>query len=156
MFLFKEFNFIVLLKKNYESYIIFDGNLEDNAIEELISKYDNLYVKNDAEIKNIDRIGRRRLAYPIKKRLNGYYVCFEFLAGTDFVTKLEKAYKLDENILRYLSVFMTKKTLLEREDYFRKKIAFAEKLEEERKETPKEETAAVPKAESNTEQEITN
>ena len=54
------------MKKNYESYIIFDGNLEDSNIEEFISKYENLLKKNEVDIKNIDRIGRRRLAYAIK------------------------------------------------------------------------------------------
>ena len=58
------------MKKNYESYIIFDGNLEDSNIEEFISKYENLLKKNEVDIKNIDRIGRRRLAYAIKKKLN--------------------------------------------------------------------------------------
>ena len=127
------------MMKNYETYIIFDGNLEDNTIEELIIKYENILKKNDAEIKNTDRIGRRRLAFAIKKKLNGYYVCFEFLSGPDQIAKIEKVYKLDENVIRYLTFAMDKKSIIEKEDYFKKKLAFAEKLEVEKTESIKEE-----------------
>jgi len=125
------------MKKNYESYIILDGNLEDNPVEEIIGKYENLLKKNDVEIKNTDRIGRRRLAYAIKKKLNGYYICFEITAKPDFIAKFEKTLKLDENVLRYLNVYMDKKTSLEKDEYLKKKAAFAERMEEERKEMMK-------------------
>jgi small subunit ribosomal protein S6 len=128
------------MKKNYESYIIFDGNLEDNNIEEFIAKYENLFKKNEVEIKNIDKIGRRRLAYAIKKKLNGYYVCFEISASPDFIAKLERAFKLDENVLRYLNIYIDKKTALEKNDYLNKRAMIAEKLEEEKKNSMKVET----------------
>jgi len=128
------------MKKNYESYIIFDGNLEDNAIEELISKYENLLKKNDVEIINTDRIGRRRLAYAIKRKLNGFYICFEFISDPTYITRLERVYKLDESIIRYLTFSIDKKTMKEKEDYLRKKAAYAEKMEELKAETMKEES----------------
>ena len=93
-----------MTKRHYESYIILDGNFEDSAIEEIIKKYENLLTKNKAEIKNIDKIGRRRLAYQIKRKQNGFYICFEYIAEPDFTMKLERTYKLDENILRYLTI----------------------------------------------------
>jgi small subunit ribosomal protein S6 len=125
------------MKKNYESYMIFDGNLEDHAIEEIITKFENLLKKNNVDIKNIDRIGRRRLAYAIKKKLNGYYVCFEIISNPDFLAKLEKSLKLDENVLRYLNVHMDKRTIQEKDEYLKKKAVFAEKAEEERKDSAK-------------------
>ena len=140
-----------MIKKNYESYMIFDGNFDDHAIEEIISKYENLLKKNDVDIKNIDRIGRRRLAYAIKKKLNGYYVCFEIISDPAFLAKLEKTFKLDENVLRYLNVHMDKKTMQEKDEYLKKKAVFAEKAEEERKEAAKPEVKDEPyvKQESN-------
>jgi small subunit ribosomal protein S6 len=131
--------------------MIFDGNLDDHAIEEIISKFENLLKKNDVEIKNIDKIGRRRLAFAIRKKLNGYYVCFEIISNPDFIVKLEKAFKLDENVLRYLNVHMDKKTIQEKNEYLKKKAVFAEKAEEERKEAAKPEVKDEPyvKQESN-------
>lgn len=114
-----------MIKKHYESYIIVDGNYEDNVIEEIIKKYEAFFKKNSVEIKYIDRIGRRRMAYAIKKKQNGYYICFEIIASPDVIAKLERTYKLDENIIRYLSTIMDKKTLKEKDDYLKKKTRIA-------------------------------
>ncbi len=119
-----------MLKKLYESYIIIDGNLEDNAIEEEIKKFETLLLKNEIEIVNIDRIGRKRLAYPIKNRLNGFYVCFEILAFTNIISKIERSYILDENILRYLTIFISSKTKNEKEEHFKHKALLQSKYDE--------------------------
>ncbi len=117
-------------KRYYESYIIIDGNLEDSAIDEEIKKYESFFRKNEIEVNNLDRMGRKRLAYPIKKRLNGFYVCFEMTAPPQTITKLEKTYKLDDNILRYLTVYMSPKTIREKEDHLRNKAIIQSKYEE--------------------------
>lgn len=131
-----------MIKKHYESYIIVDGNYEDNVIEEIIKKYETFFKKNDVQIKNVDRIGRRRMAYAIKKKQNGFYICFEIVAGPDVVAKLERTFKLDENIIRYLSVIMDKKTLKEKDDYLKKKsIMAAEAAEKEAKRVESEKNA---------------
>ena len=119
-------------KKLYESYIIIDGNLEENAIEEEIKKNEALLAKNEIEIINIDKIGRKRLAYPIKKRQNGYYVCFEILAPANVITKLERSYILDENILRYLTIYISSITKREKEEHFKNKAILQSKYEEEK------------------------
>lgn len=121
-------------KRDYETYIIVDGNLEDIQIEEIISKYDALYKKHEVEVKNLERIGRRKLAYPIKKKQNGYYICFEFVSDASFIAKLDRAYKLDETLLRFLTIYMSPRTLKEKEDHFKRKALVAEKLEAEQKE----------------------
>jgi small subunit ribosomal protein S6 len=122
-----------LIKKHYETYIIVDGNYEDNVIEEIIKKYDAFFKKNEVEIKNVDRIGRRRMAYQIKKKQNGFYVCFEIIASATVIAKLERAYKLDENIIRYLTIIMDKKTLKEKDDYLKKRTMMAEAAAREAK-----------------------
>jgi small subunit ribosomal protein S6 len=135
-----------LIKKHYESYIIVDGNYEDNVIEEIIKKYEAFFKKNEVEIKNVDKIGRRRMAYQIKKKQNGFYVCFEIIASATVIAKLERTYKLDENIIRYLTIIMDKKTLKEKDDYLKKKSMLAEAAAREQKaaaeaEVPAETTA---------------
>jgi small subunit ribosomal protein S6 len=117
------FNTLILnmVKRNYEIYLIIDGNFDDPAVEEVISKYEKFFKKNGADILNIDRIGRRRLAYQIKRRVNGYYVCFELSASSALVSKFEKTVRIDENVLRSLSAFMSSRDLKEKHDYFKKK-----------------------------------
>ncbi len=128
-------------KKLYESYIIIDGNLEETAVEEEIKKYESLLLKNDIEIVNINRIGRKRLAYAIKKRLNGFYVCFEILSPANVLSKIERSLILDENILRYLTVYISPITKREKEEHFKNKALLQSKYEEEKLklENPKEE-----------------
>jgi len=128
-----------LVNKNYETYIIVDGNLEDNIIEDIIIKYESLLKKNGVEIKNIEKIGRKRLAYPINKKQNGFYICFEIISNPDYISKLERVYKLDENVLRYLTVYMSKKTIKEKEEYLKKKALMIAKYEAEKKEAEKKE-----------------
>ncbi len=106
-------------KKFYESYIIIDGNLDDNAIAEIISKYEVFFTKNEIEVVQINKIGRRRMAYAIKKKQNGFYVCFEILVSAGLITKLERAYQLDESVLRYLSIHVSQKTKQEKEEHFK-------------------------------------
>ncbi|HMS33549.1 MAG TPA: 30S ribosomal protein S6 [Ignavibacteria bacterium] len=129
-------------KKLYESYIIIDGNLEENAIEEEVKKNEALLKKYEIEIVNIEKIGRKRLAYPIKKKQNGYYVCFEILAPANVITKLERSYILDENILRYLTIYISSITKREKEEHFKNKAILQSKYEEEKLklENAKEET----------------
>jgi small subunit ribosomal protein S6 len=110
-----------MVKRNYEIYLIIDGNFDDPAVEEVISKYEKFFKKNGADILNIDKIGRRRLAYQIKRRVNGYYVCYELSASSALVSKFEKTVRIDENVLRSLSAFMSSRDLKEKHDYFTKK-----------------------------------
>lgn len=116
-------------KKLYETYIVIDGNLEDPQIEEVINKYLGFFRKNNVEIRNIDRMGRRRLAYPIRKKLNGYYICFLIESEPSFIKKLEKTYRIDESLLRYLTIYMDKKTLEEKELYLKKKAEMSQQEE---------------------------
>jgi len=119
-----------LSKRYYESYLIIDGNLEDSAIEDEIKKFETLLLKNDVEIKNVDKMGRKRLAYPIKKRQNGFYVCFEVMASPELIVKIERAYVLDENILRYLTIFMSDRALKEKDEHLKNRAIIQSKFEE--------------------------
>lgn len=118
-----------LEKKLYETYIVIDGNLEDPNIEDVVNKYLGFFKKNNVEVKNIDRMGRRRLAYPIKRKLNGYYICFLIEAEPSFIKKLERTYRIDESVLRYLTIYMDRKTLGEKELYLKKKAEMSQQEE---------------------------
>lgn len=90
--------------KTYESAVLINAALEDEQIESVISRIKDLLVNNGAEVKDIDRWGRKRLAYVVKKSKIGYYVIFRFDAPTNIVAKLERSYVLDEHILRHLTI----------------------------------------------------
>ena len=87
--------------RTYEAVYIFDSALEDQAIADKLQRHHGLLNASD-EI-SIEHWGRRALAYPIKKRENGYYAIARFTLGdTTVLPEFERALKLDEGVLRYL------------------------------------------------------
>ena len=99
----------------YESVIILNATLEDVQIETEVEKIKDFIQKNNGEIRAVEKWGRRRLAYSIKKKNNGFYVLYEFKTSGDLIAKLERQYHLNENIIRFLTIQLDKKALKAKE-----------------------------------------
>jgi len=95
----------------YESAILINAALDDEAIKNLIERIKETITTSGGEILEIDDWGRKRLAYQVKKSKIGYYVIFRFNSQPDIVPKLERYYQLDETILRYLTISLSKDAL---------------------------------------------
>jgi small subunit ribosomal protein S6 len=102
------------VKRVYETTFIVNASLDDHQIDTVIDKVKDLITKNGGEIREFVKWGRKRFAYPIKKKNNGFYVVIEFSAPGDVIAKLERHYFLDESILRYLSLVLDKRALAAR------------------------------------------
>jgi small subunit ribosomal protein S6 len=102
-------------KQQYETIFIVNASLDDPQIEVIIAKVQEQITRYGGEIISTDRWGRKRLTYPIKKKNNGFYTLIEFKAPGSSIQQLEKFYKLDENIMRYLSIKLDKKALKAKE-----------------------------------------
>lgn len=98
-------------KRLYETTFIINASLEDTQIEAAITHVQETITNNGGEINAVNRWGRKRLAYAIQKKNNGYYVNLEFLAPGTVVSRLEHNFLLDENILRFLSIQLDKKAI---------------------------------------------
>ena len=127
--------------KIYESIIIINAALEDAQIETEIEKIKDFITKNNGEIRALEKWGRRRLAYAIKKKNNGFYCLYEFKAPGDIIAKLERQYLLNENIIRFLTVELNKKALKAKEVGQKTPISEPVVVEEAAKETSKGATA---------------
>ncbi len=77
----------------------------------MIARVQDTIERNGGETKALEKIGRKRLAYSIRKKNNGFYVSIEFIAPGGVTNELERFYQLDENILRYLTVVVDKNVL---------------------------------------------
>jgi small subunit ribosomal protein S6 len=99
------------MHKQYESTVIINATLDDAQIEQIISRIAETITKGGGSIAAVNKWGRKRLAYPIAKKSNGYYVCYEFSAPPELIATLERSYQLDEMILRYLTVVLDAKAI---------------------------------------------
>ena len=95
----------------YETTFVVNAALDDPQIDAVIDKVAELITRNGGRIQDLNKWGRKRFAYPIKKKNNGFYVVIEFTAPGDLIAKLERHYQLDEDIIRYLTVQLSKKAL---------------------------------------------
>ena len=99
-------------KKNvYETSFIINAGLDDAQIDALIDKVQDGITKNNGEIVELAKWGRKRFAYPIKKKNNGFYVVCVFKSSGDLIARLERFFLLEENILRFLIISLDKKAL---------------------------------------------
>lgn len=88
--------------RKYECLYIIDAELEDEAIQAEVDKYAQLLEKHECEEISIDAWGKRRLAYEIRKKREGYYVLMEYNGPADFVSELERLMGIDEKVMKYL------------------------------------------------------
>jgi small subunit ribosomal protein S6 len=99
-------------KKNiYEATFIVNASLDDPQIDAIIDKVQEGIIKNNGEIMELAKWGRKRFAYPIKKKNNGFYVVCEFKSSGDLIARLERHFLLEENIIRFLIIGLDKKAL---------------------------------------------
>ncbi len=91
------------LVRNYEAIFVIDLDVGEENVKALVEKFKNL-IETSAQLESIDEWGKRRLAYPINKKHDGYYVLANFSSGPDFPRELERNFKITDGILRYLVV----------------------------------------------------
>ena len=90
-------------KNKYEALFIIDPNLDEEGTKAVVEKFKNL-LETSAELENIDEWGKRRLAYKIKDKAEGYYVLATFSADSNFPRELERIFKISDEIIKYLII----------------------------------------------------
>jgi small subunit ribosomal protein S6 len=98
-------------KRLYESTFIVNASLDDPQIETVITRVQEIISRNGGTVQAINKWGRKRLAYPISKKTNGFYVNLEIEAPGSLLAHLERAYQLDEMILRHLTIVLDRKAI---------------------------------------------
>ena len=88
----------------YESVIIINPSLEEQGIKEVITKFTDLINNNDGKVENVEEMGRRKLAYEIKKHAEGYYVVYTFEANPEFIKELERIYRITDSIMKFITI----------------------------------------------------
>ena len=98
------------MMNRYEMIYIIDADLEETARKELIEKVSALITNNGGEIEKVDETwGKRKLAYAIDYKTEGWYVLVNFKAPVELPRELERNLQINENVLRYLVIKLVEK-----------------------------------------------
>ena len=88
---------------SYETIFIIDATLDEEGVNALKDKFTSLIGAN-GELESVDEWGKRRLAYEINDKTEGYYVLANFKAEPDFPKELDRQYKITDGILRTIII----------------------------------------------------
>jgi small subunit ribosomal protein S6 len=95
-----------MANKRYESTFIISSNLSEDQRDVIVKKFEDTVTKNGGKLIETEHWGIRRLAYLIKKNTSAHYMSLHYTAPPTTNAKLERAYQLDEDILRWLTLEM--------------------------------------------------
>ncbi|MBP8707675.1 MAG: 30S ribosomal protein S6 [Caldisericia bacterium] len=96
----------------YEAVFIFDPELSEDSVEQLKERIVNT-INSSGNLLGIDIWGKRKLAYPINKKLEGIYYIFEFMGDATLPKELKRLTTITESIIRSMIVVNEKKTKFE-------------------------------------------
>ena len=89
--------------KNYELVYVVRPNAEDEVKEAVLNKVQEVISAN-GEVEKVDTWGNKKLAYPIAKFTEGFYVLVNFKASADLPKELDRNLKINENVIRHMIV----------------------------------------------------
>ncbi len=90
--------------RTYETTFIINPQTDDASIEKSVASVSEVITENGGKILHEDRMGTRRLAYPIKGLTQGYYTSFIFEGPTEVLPALDRHFKMNEIYIRNLTI----------------------------------------------------
>ncbi len=92
------------MSNHYEMMYILRPDLSEEKVREAVGKYQSFIAERGAENIQIQNRGKRRLAYPIKKFLDGIYIQMNYQGDGTQIAPLERAMRLGEEVIRYMTL----------------------------------------------------
>lgn len=89
------------INETYEAMVIFSCKLDEEALNGLIAKFNDM-IEANAENVELSNWGKRKLAYAINYETEGNYVLWSFTSKTDFPAELERVLKITDGVIRFL------------------------------------------------------
>ncbi len=128
----------------YETVVILDSLLPPKEIDAAIEHFSNVITENGGKVRSVDKWGKRRLAYEIRKKQYGFYFAIEFEGSGNIPAALQADYNYNDNVMRYLTYAYDKhklKAMAKKAAKEAEKAPVATPVEEK---TVEEETASAP------------
>ena len=87
----------------YESIIIVNPNVDEAGLKALEEKFTGL-INENGKVESVENMGKRKLAYEIKKLKEATYMLFNFEAKPEFIQELERIYRITDDIIKFIVV----------------------------------------------------
>ncbi|MFH1580606.1 MAG: 30S ribosomal protein S6 [Pseudomonadota bacterium] len=100
--------------RRYETIVIIDPDLSNEQRLPIFEKLKDLIARQDGFLVIVDEWGDKRLAYEIRKRSRGYYVRLDFCGTGALVNEMERFFRIDDSVLKYMTVLLDKDADVER------------------------------------------
>ena len=89
--------------RRYESVWVVNGDLPDEEVKSTIDKFSRIISSQGGTLVGVEEWGRRKLSYRIQGTIRGFYVMADFAGSPEAVKELERNYRIDDRIIRYLT-----------------------------------------------------
>lgn len=87
----------------YESVIIINPSADEDKVKSLIDRFSDL-INKQGKVTKVDTLGKKKLAYEVKKNKEGIYVVFYFEAEPTLIAELERNYRITDEIIKFIVV----------------------------------------------------
>lgn len=88
----------------YETIFIASPTLTDEQSDELVKHFEGVIAEQGGELLKTDKWGRKKLAYEVQKYSEGYYTLFQMNAGPKLVAELERRFRNNDSVIKFMSV----------------------------------------------------
>ena len=93
--------------KRYETFVIVDPDVSDDNRNQLLDRLKEVITNQQGKLVLVDEWGSRKLAYEIKKKSRGYYVRLDYCGTGALVDELERLFRIDDRIMKYMTVLLS-------------------------------------------------
>ena len=87
----------------YETVFIINPSVEEAGVKELTQKFSDL-INSDGKVESVEEMGKRKLAYEIKKNVEGIYMLINFEANPALIKELERVYRITDEVIKFIVV----------------------------------------------------
>ncbi len=87
----------------YESVVIINPSVDEDKVKELSQKFTDM-INNDGKVEKVEELGKKKLAYEVKKNKEGYYVVIYFEANPELIAELERNYRIMDEVIKFITI----------------------------------------------------
>ncbi|MGA1796406.1 MAG: 30S ribosomal protein S6 [bacterium] len=95
--------------RRYELLVILNAEISEEDLEKVVDRITQVIKKEGGEVSGVDKWGKRRLAYEIKKTKKGFYLLVQFSGETRLLKEIERNLRFMEGIIRYMTIALSEK-----------------------------------------------